>query len=405
MLFQVDYSVDLDTLDTRINDLDRRSQQSSHVRKEKSLYARLVNFLNQLPHKPNLQNVSPQDIRRFLVWLDRFGKTQVHDQSCDFIGKSGISNCSCRVAFSASTLKITIIQLRNILNKNGRGDTWNEYTQTGNPVLSDVIKQHIKVISAEQSQARILPKQAKPIFVSKLRKISLYIKNQYTSFKTHLSMREKYVLQRDQSLFKLQFFAGDRASDMSNILTQEIKLLADNSGLVFCHTYGKCLRGGDGKRNCFVIKRCTDKLICPVSGLEEYLNYCKRWHVNLSNGYLFRQVTENNIVLDASVSYSLIYERLKTYLRLLGIDNGETPHSLRAGCAVTMALAKDSNPSDIMNHIGWSSPKMADYYSRATKLHDSAIVATSLSDAVNDDEVERFYIENGNFDLLPPLFC
>lgn len=33
-----------------------------------------------------------------------------------------------------------------------------------------------------------------------------------------------------------------------------------------------------------------------------------------------------------------MYERLKFYLKILGIDEGETPHSLRAGCAITLAI-------------------------------------------------------------------
>ena len=50
----------------------------------------------------------------------------------------------------------------------------------------------------------------------------------------------------------MQFFAGDRASDVGRVLVQEIKILSDGSGLVFNHTFGKTLRG-DGKFNRFVI--------------------------------------------------------------------------------------------------------------------------------------------------------
>lgn len=56
-------------------------------------------------------------------------------------------------------------------------------------------------------------------------------------------------------MFKLQFFAGDRAPDISNILVQEVKEIPDKSGYVFSHTYSKTLRGGDGKSNIFIIKR------------------------------------------------------------------------------------------------------------------------------------------------------
>lgn len=50
-------------------------------------------------------------------------------------------------------------------------------------------------------------------------------------------------------------------------------------------------------------------------------------------------MTEDFRVLEQPVSYSVVYERLRMYLRVLDIDDGETPHSLRAGCAVALALS------------------------------------------------------------------
>ena len=47
------------------------------------------------------------------------------------------------------------------------------------------------------------------------------------------------------------------------------------------------------------------------------------------------------------MSYSAIYERLKTYLSVLGIDEGEKPHSMRAGCAVTLALLGSVQTKDV----------------------------------------------------------
>lgn len=52
--------------------------------------------------------------------------------------------------------------------------------------------------------------------------------------------------------------------------------------------------------------------------------------VDLSYGYIFRIVTEDARVLDKPVSYSVVYDMLRVYLRKLGVDEGETPHSFRA---------------------------------------------------------------------------
>ena len=60
---------------------------------------------------------------------------------------------------------------------------------------------------------------------------------------------------------------------------------------------------------------------------------------DLSSRYLFRPVLGGKTVLNDSLSYSEIYEILKTYLSLSGIDEVEMLHSMRAGCAVTLALS------------------------------------------------------------------
>ncbi len=155
---------------------------------------------------------------------------------------------------------------------------WNAATNTGNPIHSHMITQYVKQIKEEQAKARVLPRQAKPMFLSKVKSVSQYIMNQLQ--RSDISVREKFVLARDQALFKLQFFAGDRASDISNILTQELKELPDKSGFVFQHTFGKTLRG-DRNINTFVVKRCADEHICPIRGLELYFSRARSWSVDL----------------------------------------------------------------------------------------------------------------------------
>lgn len=79
-------------------------------------------------------------------------------------------------------------------------------------------------------RARILPKQTKPMFIGKVRSIASFIGDQLQCSDLHCSLKERYTLLRDQAMLKLQFFAGDRASDISNILVQEVKEIPDKSG-------------------------------------------------------------------------------------------------------------------------------------------------------------------------------
>ena len=343
----------------------------------------------KLPEQRDISNASPLDVKRFLVWKDSCGKTIVHNKECKYLGKTGIHKCDCPVRMASASVVNLVQHLTDIFHRNGLGRSYDEHTKTGNPATSSTVKQYIKCIKEEQAKAHILPRQAKPIFLSKLRKISQFISNQLE--RTDFTAQDKYILARDQALFKLQFFAGDRASDVGMTMTQEMKILKDDSGLVFNHTFGKTLRG-DGKCNQFVIKRCMDKLICPVKGIQDYLHITKSLGITLQCGYLFRPLTDFGRVINEPLSYSAIYERLREYLSRLGIYDGETPHSFRAGCAVHMLMTNSAQSSDEMKrHIGWSTDMSVKYYSRETLLNDASSVADRLSKSVDSDHVESQY--------------
>lgn len=73
---------------------------------------------------------------------------------------------------------------------------------------------------------------------------------------------DNFVFLRDKAFFLLQFFAGDRANDLGQVLIQEIKSLPGNVELLFCHTVGKTL--SNGRENIFAVQRVGDEYICPV---------------------------------------------------------------------------------------------------------------------------------------------
>ena len=74
-------------------------------------------------------------------------------------------------------------------------------------------------------------------------------------------------------------------------------------------------------------------------------------------------------------SGSAPYNRLKEYLNDLGIDEGETPHSLRSGCSVTLELLGVPK-QDIARHVGWRTPAMVDHYNH---LHEALLVTSPAS--------------------------
>ena len=74
----------------------------------------------------------------------------------------------------------------------------------------------------------------------------------------------------------------------------------------------------------------------------------------------------------------------------LGIDDGETLHSLRHGCAVTLAVSRPLR--DVMSHCGWKTFEMAERYSRSSKLTRAEAMSTGLGRVLADNgNVEQIY--------------
>lgn len=83
--------------------------------------------------------------------------------------------------------------------------------------------------------------------------------------------------------------------------------------------------------------RVSDVHVCPVHALKVYVSESKCMELNMDSGSLFRPLGKDRLsVQDSCLSYSVIYERLKFYLGKLCLDEGETPHSLRRACAVSL---------------------------------------------------------------------
>ncbi|CAC5375853.1 unnamed protein product [Mytilus coruscus] len=111
--------------------------------------------------------------------------------------------------------------------------------------------------------------------------------------------------------------------------------------------------------------------------------------------YISRIITESGRVLEKHVSYCSIYERFRGYLITLGIFEGETPHSMRAGCAIMLALSdNNANTQGLMSHIGWKSERMAHYYTRASTVKDASHVECNLAKSVNYQNNNANYFFN-----------
>ncbi|XP_070551726.1 uncharacterized protein [Ptychodera flava] len=375
--------VDLDIIDARMNEL-LGSKSAYEIQKDK-LVQNLESFLSGLPQPKDLTQAMPVDIVRFLIHKDKHARTQVHINTCPFLGSvtRKFDQCECPKRLRLGTLKNIAAKLKSFY-----GVMLNLGLCKTNPIASTLVDRYIKKSGEEQAKAHITPKQAKPIFTNKIRILLDYILSKLVSSTSRV---EAYVYARDITIFKVLMMSGDRAGDLGQIKTQEIVRLPDNSGFIFNHTFGKTLRGEQS--NLFAIKRCNDKTLCAVSTIEEYIKLARSFDIDLRFGYLFRPTTPCGQVVHKPISSQAIYQRLKTYLQVLNIDQGETPHSFRSACAIILALA-GSQISDLMDHVGWRSEKTANHYMQLHKVGKAEAPASRLIDAIDTRDDITLKYEN-----------
>ena len=254
-----------------------------------------------------------------------------------------------------------------------------------------LVKQYLKEVTAEQLQARVAPKQASPIFLDKLLLLSRHLEKRLLL--TSLTPTDIFITARDQAFFKTLFFSGDRGGDLRQVKTPEIARSPDDNGFLFNHIWGKTLR--DGASNIFGMRRHPNPTLCPIKGIETYVAIAQELGISLSSGHLFRATNQQGHIVDKPLLSSTAESRLKKYLRDAHIDNGETLHSFRSGCAVTLALS-GSPLADVMSHVGWMNSKTALYYLKLADVLRAGVPCDLLaSDSYlpQSREASRVYLD------------
>ena len=352
-----DVVVNLDDIEVRLQQLLNYDQATSYKKQKDSLQRELEAFLGALLGFVTMVTVTPRDLCRFLIFKDRHGKTQVHRNSCEFLDQRGKHSCGCSLRLSYKTVDSYIGKLRLIFQSIGRDGEWDKRLGLGNPASDKLVKDYLRLVTAEQLQARITPKQATPFFMDKLTHLSKYLEGELTRAKTKL---DRFIIACDQAYFKLAFFSGDSSGDLGQVKVTEILRFPNDDGLLFNHVWGKTLRDGDS--NVFGVRRNPQSVvICPVKGIEQYMyvELARELVVDLTKGYV-SPTTSNNGVQDSPFSSSAADACLKVYLT--GADL-----------------------SEIMEHVGWARRHTALYYIQLTKVlnHDGASGRLAGSSAEN----------------------
>ena len=277
--------IDLDQIDAQLQQLLTFDQATRYTRQKNSLQKELENFLAALPGSPTLTTVTPRDLCRFLVFKDTHGKTQVHQHTCGFLGQRGVHSCGCPLRLSYKTVDSYIGKLRSIFHSIGRDGEWDKRLSLGNPAADKTVKDYLWLLTAEQLQARVTPKQATPFFLDKLTQLAQHLDHALAAPDT--SLIQQFLLARDQAYFKAVFFSGDRPGDMGQVQVPEILRFPNDDGFLFNHVWGKTLRDGDS--NVFGIRRNPHTTVCAVAGIERYMETARKLNIDLTTIICFAQ--------------------------------------------------------------------------------------------------------------------
>ena len=104
-----------------------------------------------------------------------------------------------------------------------------------NPAAAPIVKRYLAAVRLEQSTIATLPKRAIPLFRNKLSKVSRNIA--YKLCNPHISIVQRYILQRDLAFFNLLANTGDRAGDLGALLVDQICMLPANPSLCYVKYY------------------------------------------------------------------------------------------------------------------------------------------------------------------------
>ena len=150
-----------------------------------------------------------------------------------------------------------------------------------------------------QTIARSFPSQAIPMFLDKLKSLCSHLRNLVIA--PHAKALTRYILVRDLAFFSLDFFSGDRGSDLGWLKSSDVLRPPDGKGYLINQVFGKTLQGN--QNNVFAVKPILNSPYCPVRNLDFYLSLVKIMNIDLNPGYLFRVLDHHGNILNSPFDY------------------------------------------------------------------------------------------------------
>ena len=341
-------------INKRFTEFQESYRNKPYERQKDSLEVQLSSFLCSLVPPKKVSAATAEDIVKFLISKDAAGKQKLHVRSCSS------KTCSCPKRLAAGTVDSYIGKLRAIFNRLGRKGF-------SNPLAHPCVKEYLKFVREEQAQQPLPPRQAVPLFYDKFTRLIAYLRGLIAEGSA-LSPLNRYLLVRDITFFVIDFYTGDRASDLGRLKADQLFRLKDREGFLLNFTFSKTRRAGQFRP--FALLRIPNVPVCPVFWLNYYIAACGALGVPLHGEYLFRSSEHKKFVSHRPFGGSAVSARLQKYLKAAHINDGETPHSFRVGISYTLK-GLGCTPEQIAQYVGWRSTEMALYYTRRSSASAS----------------------------------
>ena len=214
------------------------------------------------------------------------------------------------------TVDSYIGKLRAIFNRLGR-------IGFSNPLAHPCVKEYLKFVREEQAQQPLPPRQAVPLFYHKFTRLITYLRRLIAKCSV-LSPLDRYLLVRDITFFDIDFYIGDRASNLVRLNADQLFRLKDRKGFLLNFMFNKTRRAG--RSHPFALLRIPNVPASPVFWLNYYIAACGALGVPLHGEYLFRSSEHKKS--HHPFGGSAASARLQKYLKAPCISDGETPSQL-----------------------------------------------------------------------------
>ena len=136
--------------------------------------------------------------------------------------------------------------------------------------------------------------------------------------------------------FVIDFFTGDRASDLGRLQTNQVFRLKAREGFLLRLTFNKTLRKEVPRS--VALTPLPEFDVCPVRWIKYSIAVCDLLYISLSPGYFYRATIRGRDVGPAPFAGSAVNNRLHKHLTGAKLHGDETPQSFRVGLSNTLRM-------------------------------------------------------------------